>query len=156
MSQGEAKSEFKKNKELYDSVDFGNGFVWRTYTQNFIFQNDSLVVVLMTPKGSALGLSNDGVASYLEFSRTFFQDKGYQVFFEPEYWQYPLNFRSKYGLLLYNPDKTIMVHLYPLTYKVGYNTSFTACLKIMNYPWFLKTWEAGNKELQQKSENSGF
>jgi len=156
MSENEAKKEFKTNKDLYDEVDFSNGFVWRTYTQNFIYQNDSLMAVLMTPKGAALGLSHDGSTQFLEFSRAFFENKGYEVFFEPEYWQYPLNFHSKYGLLMSNADKTIMVQLYPLVFRYGNTTSFTSCLKIMNYKWFIREWEIDNKIQQQKSENSGF
>lgn len=156
MSQKEAKSEFKTNKDQYDAADFGNGFVWRAFTQNFIYANDSLMAVLMTPKGAALGLSHDGATSYLEFSKAFFENKGYQVFFEPEYWQYPLNFHSKYGLLLSNPDKTIMVQLYPSTSRGVNTTHYTSCLKIMNYQWFMKTYTADQVILQEKSDNSGF
>jgi len=156
MNVKDAKDEFKTNKDQYDNIDFGNGFVWRVYTQNLIYQNDSLMAILMTPKGAALGLSHDGATSYLEFSRTFFENKDYEVFFEPEYWQYPLNFHAKYGLLLSNPDKTIMVQLYPITYKSGYTTMFTSCLKIMNYKWFMNTFEAEHKLLDKKSDESGF
>ena len=156
MSEKEAKAEFKNNKDQYDNVDFGNGFVWRAYTQNFIFINDSLTGILMTPKGGALGISHDVTTQFLEFSRAFFEIKGYTVFFEPDYWQYPLNFHSKYGLLLANPEETVMVQLYPLSVKMGHNTSFTACLKVMNYGWFKKVYEADHKILQQKSDQSGF
>jgi len=156
MNVKDAKTEFKTNKDQYDNVDFGNGFAWRVYTQNLIYQNDSLVAILMTPKGAALGLSHDAATSYLEFSRAFFENKGYKLFFEPEYWQYPLNFHAKYGLLLSNSDKTIMVQLYPLSYKSGYTTMFTSCLKIMNYKWFMSTYEAGHKLLEKKSDESGF
>lgn len=114
------------------------------------------MVVLMSPKGAALGLSNDGATSYLEFSRAFFENKGYQLFFEPDYWQYPLNFSSKYGLLLFNPEKTIMVQLYPIYSKSSGMTFCSASLKIMNYDWFIKSWDLGNKIQQEKSDQSGF
>lgn len=156
MSAKDAKLEFKTNKDQYEAVDFGNGFVWRVFSQNFIFSNDSLVVVLMSPKGALMGLTSDGVTSYLEFSKAFFIDKGYQVFFEPEFWQYPLNFSSIYGLLLYNPDKTVMVQLYPAVSRISGNTYFHAYMKIINYNWFMRDYQKRQMDLKQKSYNSGF
>ncbi|WP_159523781.1 hypothetical protein [Sunxiuqinia indica] len=156
MSKGEAKREFKKNKDDYTAVDLGNGFVWRTYPQNLLMSGDSLAVVWFTPKGTALGMSHDNVVSYLEFTRAFFELKDYQLFFEPEYWQYPVNFNAKYGLLLSNPDKTIMVQLYPSSAKVGHNTTYFANLKVMNYDWFMSIYKENLNVLDEKSAESGF
>lgn len=156
MSVSEAKKEFKTNKEQYDNVDFGNGFVWRIFPQNFIYKNGNLVGVLFQPKGALLGLSHTGTTSYLEFSRSFFEIKGYKVFFEPEYWQYPLNFNSKYGLLMQNEDKTIIVQLYPFKWFYSGTTYYSAYMKVLNYAWFMNEYEKQNQILKDKSENSGF
>lgn len=156
MSKSDAKKEFKKNKSEYDNVDFGNGFVWRTFNQNFIFDNGGLVGVLFSPKGALMGLSHDGATSYLEFSKAFFENKGYTVFLEPEYWQYPINFRSKYGLLMYDTDRTIMVQLYPYKGYASGKMYYTAYMKVLNYDWFMDEYEEQNEILEEKSENSGF
>ncbi|MFO7864376.1 MAG: hypothetical protein R6U85_10275 [Salinivirgaceae bacterium] len=152
MSRREAKKEFRKNTSEYDNVDFGNGFVWRLYTQNFLYEDNNLVGVWFTPKGGALGLTHKGATSYLEFTRVFFEDKNYTVFFEPEYWQYPINFNSMYGLLMHDSEKNIIVHLYP--YQNG--NTYNAYMKVFNYEWFMNVFDDYLKGLEQKSENSGF
>lgn len=156
MRPGEAKNEFKKNKLEYDNVDFGNGFVWRIYQQNFMYDEIGLVGVLFSPKGAALGLSHDGATSYLEFSRAFFENKGYTVFFEPDYWQYPINFKAKYGLLMHDAEKKIVVQLYPYKGYSGTNWFYSAYMKVMNYDWFMNDFNNQTKILQEKSNNSGF
>lgn len=156
MTESEAKKEFRANKDQYDNVDFGNGFVWRLYQQNFLYVDDKLVGVLFSPKGGGFGQSHNNVINYLEFSRSFFENKGYTVIFEPEAWQYPTLFNSKYGLLLQNEDKTIIVQLNPSTYTVNYSTGYIAYMKVINYEFFMKAYEMGNQILKEKSENSGF
>ena len=39
MTKSEAKKEFKKNKKDYTTVDIGNGFLFRIYQQNFLYDN---------------------------------------------------------------------------------------------------------------------
>ena len=65
MSQSEAKKEFKQNKTDYTTIDIGNGFLYRIYRQNFIYDNGKLVGVVLNPKGSALGMSYDLTRNYL-------------------------------------------------------------------------------------------
>ena len=156
MSPNEAKKEFKSNKSAYDSVDFGNGFVWRLFFQNFIYENNELVGVLFSPKGALFGVGHDATTSYLEFSRAFFEHKEYTVFFEPEYWQYPLNFNSTYGLLMCDKDKSIVVQLYPFTSGATGTTTYFPYMKVLNYDWFMKQYNNHVEILEEKSENSGF
>lgn len=153
MSKGEAKKEYKTNKALYDNVDLGNGFVWRLYTQNFIFDGSKLSGVLFSPKGAAMGLSHKNTILYLEFTRAFFENKGYTLFFEPDYWQYPQNFISKYGLILVHPNKTNVVQMYPVNIGSG---TYTAALQVLNFDWFITYWDKGHKEIEEKQQNAGF
>lgn len=156
MSKTEAKKEYKTNKAEYDNVDFGNGFRWRAFHQNFIIVNNDLVGILFTTKGTLLGLSHDGATSYLEYSRAFFEKKGYTVFLEPEYWQYPVNFRSKYGLLMHDEDKSIVVQLYPGSGYANGTSVYFAYMKVLNYEWFMNEFQAQKEINEEKSENSGF
>lgn len=156
MTAQEAKKEFRSNKAEYDAVDFGNGFVWRLFHQNFIYDNGGLVGVLFQPKGALMGLTHSGTTSYLEFSRAFFEEKGYQVFFEPEFWKYPLNFNSKYGLLMHDEDKKIVVQLYPYSGYVNGATIYSAYMKVINYDWFMQQYESQQQLLELKANESGF
>jgi hypothetical protein len=155
MTPREAKNEFLTNKEDYTNVDLGNGFVWRSYKQNLIFLNDSLVGITFVPY-HPLALTNDNAIAYLEFTKAFFERKGYKVFLEPDNWQYPLLFHSFFGLVMYNPERTIIVQMYPGTYKINYSTGYTASLKVLSYDWFMKAYKAYNDNLKGKSDNSGF
>lgn len=156
MSKKEAKNEFKANNDLYSNVDIGNGFAWMAYQQNFIYGNEGLVGVLFSPKGGALGLSHQNTISYLEFTRAFFEKLGYTLFFEPDYWQYPENFNSKYGLILVNPDKTVVVQMYPFKQAVLTPVTYTAYLKVLNYVWFMDEFEKENRALEMKQQSTGF
>ena len=156
MTQDEAKKEFKNNKESYTNIDLGNGFIWRLYQQNFIYDNGGLVGVLFSPKGSALGLSYQNTISYLEFTRKFFTSKDYQLFYEPEYWNAPYNFKSKYGLLMINPDSTTVIQLYPWIQTLNNSTVFNAYLKLLNYNWFMKAYKQESEDVKQKQDNTGF
>lgn len=155
MSEKDAKSEFKNNKSFYDNVDLGNGFIWRSYHQNFFYSNDSLVGLLFQPK-AIFGVGHDGTVSYLEFTRAFFENKNYTVFIESEYWQYPENFKSSYGLVLINPDSTTVVHLYPYKNSITNPSSYFPVMKVLNYSFFMRDFHNRNKILDQKQSNTGF
>lgn len=156
MTADEAITEFKKNKDKYDAVDLGNGFVWRTFKRGFLYDSDGLVGVSFNAKGGALGIGHDATTQYLEYTRAAFESKSYVLFFEPDYWQYPLNFSSKYGLLMSSPDKSIMVQLYPVTQGTAYGNLYLPILKVMNYDWFMAQWDKGHEVNAEKIENSGF
>ena len=157
MSKSEAKKEFKTNNEQYTNVDLGNGFVWRANQKNFIYNKNNLLTgVWFLPKSFGGWVSHDNAISYLEFTRSFFESKDYKLFFEPDYWQYPENFNSKYGLLMYNPEKTIMVQLYPFKYNVSGTMSYSAYMKVLNYDWFMKTYKEQENIKHAKQESTGF
>jgi len=156
MSKSEAKDEYKAHNDLYDNIDLGHGFIWRAFSKNFIFINNGLVAIELVPKGAAFGLGYDNTTSYLEFTATFFKVKGYKEFFRPDYWQYPLNFNSRYGLLLAAPDSSIMVQMYPIVFRMGNSKTSSAVIKVMNYKWFMDTYNTDHAILDEKSKNSGF
>ena len=156
MSQKEAKAEFRANRDDYINIEIGNGFAYRIYQQNFQYVNDGLVAMLLTPKGSALGQGYDEAASYLDFSDAFFQKLNYEEFFRPEYWNAPQSFSSKYGLLLSNPDKTIMVQMYPTKYKSGRITSYLVKLHLYNYDQFMEWYDKEHEAQEEIAEKSGF
>jgi len=156
MSKSEANNEYKTHNDLYDNIDLGHGFVWRTYSKNFIFINGGLVAVNLVPKGAAFGLGYDRTTSYLEFTAAFFEAKGYKEFFRPDYWQYPLNFKARYGLLLAAPDSSIMVQMYPIIVNLGNSKTSSPIVKVMNYRWFINSYNTDHAILDEKSKNSGF
>lgn len=156
MTQDEAVSAFRADRDQYTTVNIGNNFKYRIYQQNFIYQNRKLIGVNFRPKGAALGQSYEDAVSYLEHTRQFFEDLNYELFFEPEYWNAPQNFNSKYGLLMVNPEKTVIAQVYP-TKTTAYNsTSYLVMMDLYNYENFLKLYE--NEKLKQNEikEKSGF
>jgi len=156
MSKKEAKAEFRANKDDYINIEIGNGFAYRIYQQNFGYVNDGLVSILLTPKGFTMGQGYSEAVSYLDFSNTFFQNLDYKEFFRPEYWNAPQSFSSKYGLLLYNPEKTIMVQMYPTKYKAGSTTAFLVKLHIYNYNQFMEWYDKEHEAQEEIAEKSGF
>lgn len=153
MSKKEAAKEFKENKDTYINIDLGNNFLYRIYRQNFKYSSEGLVGVLLSPKGSALGQSYDHAVSYLEYTRSFFEDLGYEILSEPEYWNAPLSFNSKYGLLMVNPDETTIIQLYPVSYG---SSNYLVNLEIYNYPQFMEWYDAAQKIQEEKAMKSGF
>ena len=155
MSKSQANKEFKENKEKYTDGDIGNGFAWRLYKQNFIYNNSGLVEVLFSPVGGGLGMSYDNTINYLNYTRKFFDTKGYKTIYEPEYWNAPENFVEKsykYGLLMGNKEKTIIVQLYPKKIQNLYNAYF----KVLNYEWFNKIFEKDKIEIKEAQDKTGF
>ena len=157
MTKSEAKSEFRKNKEDYNDIDVGNGFKYRLYHQNFEYwEEDKLTAITFSPKGGAMGISYDNAVGYLNYSKSFFEALGYTVFFEPNYWNAPLNFKSKYGLLMESQDKTKMVQLFPTVTKAYGSNIYNVVLKLYEYDVYMKTWNQEHEVNQDKIENSGF
>jgi len=155
MTKDQAILEFQQNKDKYNNIDLGNGFAWRLFKQNFIYQNDSLVGLTFSPVGGAFGLSYDITVRYLNYTRDFFEKKGYTLIAENEYWNAPENFIAKgyaFGLLLANEDQTIIVHLYPYKFQDRYNAYF----KVLNYDWFIKVGELHKANVEEKQDNTGF
>ena len=156
MSKDEAVDTFRADRDEYTTVDIGNGVKYRIYQQNFVYEDDKLVGVVFNPKGAAFGQSYDEAVIYLDYTRSFLEGLGYTVFSEPEYWNAPLNFKSKYGLLMVNPDKTAVAQLYPTSTKAYNHTTFLVLLKLYNYDTFMKWHEKEVANLEEKAENSGF
>ena len=155
MSKVEAKKEFKKNKDTYISVDLGNGFLYRIYQQNFIYDNDKLVGILFNPKGAGLGQTYDGAKSYLIHTRSFFESLGYETFIDNQWWNAPLNYvksGSKWGLVLNKKDKSIIVQMFP----IAMGNSYLVNLRIWHYETWMGYYDDENKVQEIKADESGF
>ena len=155
MSKVDAKKEFKKNKSTYTTVDLGNNFLYRIYQQNFTYDNDKLVGVLMSPKGSALGMSYDACKNYLIHTRGFFERLGYETFIDNEWWNAPLNYSksgSKWGLVLNKKDKTTIIQMYQIKVAENYYVN----LKVWHYDTWMGYYNAENERQESKADDSGF
>jgi hypothetical protein len=155
MSKAEAKKEFKKNKDTYTSVDLGNGFLYRIYQQNFIYDSNKLVGVLFSPKGAGLGQSYENTKSYLIHTRNFFERLDYETFIDNQWWNAPLNYTksgSKWGLVLNKKDKTTIVQMFPIS--MGNN--YLVNLRIWHHDTWIGYFDAENKAQKQKADESGF
>ena len=159
MSKSEASKEFKKNKETYTKVDIGNNFIYRIYKQNFEFDNNKLVGVLLSPKGSAFGQSYESAKNYLIHTRGFFEKLGYETFLENEWWNAPLNYvrsNSKWGLVLNKKNKSIIVQMYPISYELSGKTVYMVKLMIWNYNTWVEYYNKENDVQKEKTDKSGF
>lgn len=156
MSQADAKKEFKKNKDTYVSVDTGNGFLYRIYRQNFVYDSNKLVGILMTPKGAALGQSYDNCKNYLIHTRNFFESLGYETFIDNKWWDAPLNYSksaSKWGLVLNKKDKSTIVQMYPSTLTEG---TYLVNLRIWHYDTWMGYYNKENEKQDLNAKDSGF
>ena len=159
MSKSEASKEFKKNKESYTTVDIGNNFLYRIYKQNFVFDNNKLVALLLTPKGAAFGQSYDSAKNYLIHTRKFFEKLNYETFLDNEWWDSPLNYidsESKWGLILNKKDKSTIVQMYPISYELSGKKSFLVKLMIWNYDTWMGYYKKDREIQKEKANNSGF
>lgn len=159
MSEKEAKKEFKKNKQDYINVDIGNGFLYRIYRQNFVFDKNKLVGILLTPKGSTFGQSYDSAKNYLTHTRTFFENLEYETFIENKWWNAPLNYSkssSKWGLILNKKDKSTIIQMYPINYQISGTTKYLVKLMIWNYDTWIGYYNKEKKIQEKKSKKSGF
>lgn len=116
MSKKDALKELKQNNDLYSSVDFGNDVVWKVYKQALRFNDKKLSTVnFLSAKGFGMAGTGQNGLIYLEKTAEVLKDKGYEVYLENENWKYPRYWTEKsfkYGLMLINPEKTKVVHLY--------------------------------------------
>ncbi len=159
MNSKEAKSEFKLNKNDYKGIEIGNNFTYNIYSQNFTYDHDKLVSILLTPTGSTFGQSYDDAVNYLTYTKTFLGDLGYEVFIEPEWWSSPQTFNStnsKYGLVAFNKDKTIIIQLYSMSYILYGTTKYLVKLHIYKYDWWMNAYNKENDKQSTIKNKSGF
>lgn len=159
MSKSEAASEFKKSKKTYTTVDIGNNFLYQIYKQNFVFDNNELVGVLFTPKGSLFGQSYNEAKNYLIHTRSFFEQLGYETFLENEWWNAPLNYtnsNSKWGLVLNKKDKSTIVQMYPISYELSGKAVYLVKLMIWNYDTWIGYYNKEKGVQKEKADKSGF
>ena len=159
MNSKEAKSEFKLNKNNYKWIEIGDNYTYNIYSQNFNYDNDKLVSILLTPTGSTFGQSYDDAVNYLTYTKKFLDSLGYENFIEPIWWSSPQTFNStnsKYGLVAFNKDKTIVVQLYSMSYILYGNTKYLVKLYIYNYDWWMNAYKNENDKQSNIKNASGF
>ena len=155
MTKSEAKKEFKKNKKDYTTVDIGNGFLFRIYQQNFLYDNEKLVGITLNPKGSAFGMQYDLTKNYLTATRTFFESLNYETFIENKWYDAPINYlksASKWGLILNKKDKSTLIQMYP----IALGDNYLVKLVIWDYNTWMGYYNAEMKRQNDKAKDSGF
>lgn len=157
MPLSEAKKEFKKNKEEYKTISFGNNVNWKMYPMNFAVNQFNELVGINLNSGSMFGDSPEDTDLFIRQSRNFFEEKGYTVVHEPEYWHSAVLFseNNKYGLLLHNPEKTIMVSLRPLPHPTE-SLRYVPVMGISNYQAFVDYMDADDANVKAAREKTGF
>jgi len=159
MTKSIAVQEFNSNKETYTNIDVGNNFIYRIYTQNFVYDSGRLAGVLLTPKNSALGQSYDDAKNYLIYTRGFFEKLGYEVFLDNEWWDSPINYvssASKWGLVMAKEDKSVIVQMYPVKYELAGNTTYIVKLMIWHYNTWMSYYNLEAEKQTEKVKDSGF
>lgn len=159
MNENESKKEFQKNKPEYINIDFGNNFYYRIFRQNFVFIDNKLSSVLLSPKGFALGMDYDSAKNYLIHTRNYFKELNYQTFIDNEFWNAPYNYvksGSKWGLVMYNQEKTKIIQIYTVEFNVTQSSSYIVYLKVWNYKKWMELYEKETQIQHSKKKNSGF
>ena len=157
MAINDAKKEFKKDKEEYTNISFGDGVSWRMYTQNFHSFDNKLTALILTPKGYPFGMDHELAEVNLIKSKEFFISKGYSVFGEPKNWDIPVLFspHNKSGLLLFDPNKTIFVELRSVLLS-ELDLTYVVNLVINNYDNYLNYLESQEQIKKSEQDNTGF
>ena len=156
MSKKEAKAEYKANKSQYDNIDIGNGWVWRTSINNFYIGKNGLEGIYFYQKGSLLsGLGYDNTVACLHMTKYFFENLGYEVFYENTYWNAPVNFSYSFGLIMVSSDKSKIAHIFP-TKDAGGNNNHTPGLILYEYNIFMESYNKRQENIDSKQKESGF
>lgn len=157
MPINDAKKEFRKNKDEYKTISLGNGVDWKMYAMNFAVNQNNELVGLNLNSGSMFGDSPETTDLFIRQTRNFFEELGYTVVYEPEYWDTAVLFseQNKYGLLLHNPEKTIMVSLRPVPHPTE-RLNYVPVMGISNFQAFVDYMEADDAAVKKAREKTGF
>ena len=157
MTKKEVKAEYNVNKEIYTNIDIGNGWVYKTDIPNMYIDKEiglkGIYFFLAGTKLSGVGYQNTRNA--LEMTRQFFENIGYTVFYENKYWNLPLNYTAKYGLIMVDKDKTKIAHLFP-TSAPGSPDTHTPGLILYEYEIFMVSYNKMLEIIKNKQKDSGF
>lgn len=105
------------------------------------------------------GQSYNDVVNYLTYTKVFFDSLGYEIFLEPSWWKSPEMFNStnsKYGLVLFNKEKTTIIQIYPISYMIGAQKVYLVKLHIYNYNWWMNSYNKENDKQTDIKKSSGF
>lgn len=152
-----ARKIVKNNKADYNSINFGNGFIW-TIKARELYERENgdnyFYGILMYPKNSLMyGSGYDGTRNYLDHAETFFVERGYTDLIRNDYWNAPANFTANdyaYGLVMENKKDNRVVHLYPAESPAGNgNYTMNAYIQI----WSKEAWDTLWSKRENKKES---
>jgi hypothetical protein len=159
MNKDQVREEFVNNKDKYKSIDLGNGFIYRIYTQNCVYDKDSLIGIRLSVKGSAMGLSYQTVVNCLNYTGSFFVSKNYDVFYKSKWWNAPQSYANngmKWGYVLVDNSKSKVIQLYPGVTTVNKHKNYSVQFIIWDYKSWMKLWNKSHEINETKSKASGF
>jgi len=156
MSKKDAKKEYKSNKSAYDNIDIGNGWIWKTTTQNFYLGKNGLEGIYFYQKGTLLsGLGYDNTVACLNMTKQFFENLGYTEFYKHKWWNAPVNFSNIYALVMVSSDEAKIAHIFP-TKDSGSGKNHTAGLILYEYNKFMDGYNKRRESIEKKQKESGF
>ncbi len=135
MSQTQANAEFKTHKKNYTNLDIGDDYIYRTYKQDFIFEDNKLVGIIFSPRGSAFGQSYKSSKNYLLQTKDYLERLGYVSLIQNTYWNDPLEFiktGEEQGLVMHK-NKSTIAQLLTTQNDTNYNSAFIIKLIFWNY-----------------------
>lgn len=159
MNKDQVREEFVNNKDQYKAIDLGNGFIYRIYTQNCVYDRDSLIGIRFSVKGGALGLPYQTLVNFLSYTGSFFESKDYDVFYKSKWWNTPQNYASngmKWGYVLVDKRKSKVIQLYPVVTTVSNEKHYSVGFFIWDYISWMEMWNKSHEINESKSKASGF
>ena len=146
MTKKESKKELSQNKDKYSVIDFGKGVEWKIFKPGLGITDELYELHFLSSQGY---VSGQNALVYLETTADVLKNMGYTVYLENENWKYPHYWAVKqytHGLMLIDPKKTKIVHLY-------YSGTITIARMTIQS---LKYTEQQLAESNNKEEVSGF
>jgi hypothetical protein len=162
MDKSTALSIYKKNKTEYKEINLGNGFVYTINRMGGIGvdENDKVRTITMWPKGTALsGLGWQGTVNYLNHTRSFFEQKGYEILLENPYWNAPLNFNASgyvYGLVMVNSDGDKVVHIFPVEMMLMESKIYNSYIVLTTKDYWDKSMNKRKEKFVSETTNTDF
>jgi len=117
MSKKEAKVEFKENKDTYINIQLGSPvYKYRMYIQNHEYDENGLVMVGFTPKGTGLGMLESSGKDYFRDLVEFLLAQGYVAEGANVNNDNYFEFSNDNSWYLVNKDKTKQIKIFTMPY----------------------------------------
>ena len=145
MSKKKTLSEYEKNFSKYTSIVFNEGPRWEVSTEGFSYNEYNLLYGIdLTPMRENNDLSSyDFTRRCLVLAKEFIENEGFEVFYEPDYWNAPEEFNSFWGLIMINEKKKLAAHFFPSKSNILTKGKpiYKAHLRMISYEPFIKEFE---------------